>query len=104
MNVYNKLKRAGLKLNQNDFTIIDESDERTKYLDPEEMIVREQVKSGTLLRDVKLIRGTMQRTRDFYAEYEHVRTFDLRSYDMQGRLESWLGIDLSDRADEIQAL
>ena len=104
LNVYNKLRCAGLNLNQNDFTIVDESDERTKYLDPEEMIVREQVKSGTPLRDVELIRGTMQGVRDFFAEHYHVSSFDLTTYDMQGRLESWLGIDMSDRADEIQAL
>ena len=66
------------------------------------MTRKEQLNSGTPLRDLEWVRGTMQVIVDQHFRYEH--RMDLKTFDIQSWLETCSKTDLSDRADEIRAL
>mmetsp|Transcript_24729 Transcript_24729/g.53339 ORF Transcript_24729/g.53339 Transcript_24729/m.53339 type:complete len:159 (+) Transcript_24729:532-1008(+) len=98
--VFNRLKGVGFDINESDFVIVDQSDERAKYISHEARRAVEQLSSGTSLRHIQEIRDrVMHIVESLNGDGDILAMIDIPEI-----LEGWLDTDLSDQSNEIQGL
>lgn len=96
---YTKLKNLGFDMSENDCMIIDESDRRTNYLSfMRAKDTRGKLKSGTKLCTMWEVQAEV---RYFVQNSNREALTVMRVREM---LQDWLGIDLSDRIDQVRLL
>ncbi|KAL9184325.1 hypothetical protein ACHAXT_002411 [Thalassiosira profunda] len=85
MQSYDELKHYGFDASEDDFLVVDTSEERTSVRRFEGMAIRSQLKSGIPISDIAYIR-----------EYVKMYSVWFRAPELTERMQNWFGVDRSE--------